>query len=303
MPAFGEEKKKQTLGVDDFLTSSPFAFDRKKLRILVYGQPKVGKTTAAIGVSSKWPGKLPSPSPVLLDDVLSIAADSNANEGLRAVGVSPLELDVREWLRTGKVKNIVDALKKIPDIAHDLVESRGVQYVVIDTISMIDVDLGKHWFSPAYAPRSEKTGEIDKFACFREILNSHSSFWHDMDYVPATLIFLCHSKVSSEGTAIKPTQKEKAKLAASTLAGTDVEIVPQLTGQGGDLYLKQVGMILPMRMFGDAGSDRCERKFLPYGGNGMTGGNRYQHLMKEEEPADLGALIRRCEENAKKYTK
>jgi hypothetical protein len=69
---------------------------------------------------------------------------------------------------------------------------------------------------------------------YGEVLNSHRSFWSDVDFLPCRVIFLFHSDVMRESVVAKPNDEQKAKIATATLAGTDTDVKPQITGKAGD---------------------------------------------------------------------
>jgi hypothetical protein len=170
----------------------------------------------------------------------------------------------------------------------------------VDTSSAMDHELKLHWGSTEYVPRSEKSQAPDTRAMWTQILNSHGEFFKDITHCKARVIFLCHAAVNNEAVAVKKTEQQEAKLGVSTLAGTDIDIKPQISGQALDLYLKNASLILPMKMFGQAGTSSSERKFFPHGGGGMEGGNRYQSYLKQEEEAHLGKLLKKIESAAAK---
>jgi hypothetical protein len=111
--AIGDKKKAQDGPADDLMKKPGIALSLDRLRVLLYGQPKVGKTSAAYTISELWDGKMPSEKGVFLEDCFSLSADRNATLCMRAAGINMHEFDVREVLSDGRVKNVRDALAKV----------------------------------------------------------------------------------------------------------------------------------------------------------------------------------------------
>jgi hypothetical protein len=289
-------EKRAEMSVDDLVTKTR-DLGTDQWRILEYGQAKVGKTRSAYTISSFWVDK--PTKEVELSDCLSISADRNALVGLKAEGFIVPEFDIRRLISSGKVRDIKEALKQAYRVADEYVTNRGVKNVIVDTISMLDFEIVKYMFAPENVPRT-RDDAVDSQAAYREVLNIHGNFWQDMDSLQCRVIFLCHATVNNEAVKEKKKDIDEAKLTVSSLAGADNDVKPEITGKAFNLYMRNVDLILPMKMFGDAGTSSCERKFLPYGGAGMTGGNRYHHVLKQEEEAHLGKLLKKIEAGSAK---
>jgi hypothetical protein len=289
------------LNLDDFVTSN-FKNNFELLRVLIYAASKTGKSFAAATVSEHWPESFPLTKKVKLEDYLSVTFDRNGTIGFAELGVEVNEIDVRKLIATGKLKDGKDAMRRVPELVHKMVETRGIKAVCVDTLTMADKDLERYWMHKDNIPRTGKSREPDRRAAYGEMLQAHGEFWREIDSINAKLIFNCHAKVNNESVKGEDqrTDAEQAKLTAMALGGTDSDVQPAITGQSYGIYVANVDMILPMRVEVAMGG-KLTRKFLPYGGGGMAGGVRLQYSLKSEEEANLNKLLKKIRGNISKY--
>lgn len=286
---------KSTTAIDGFRSSDEILADR--LMFTVHSQPGMGKSFFAGTLSKFWPKELPTKKRTSLDDMVWMACDEGATNGLKEQGVNvPYVVDLNWLMRPPTKKDpdkpyastILDALPLMIEIAYKRVEQGETDIIVVDTVSSIDRKLNTYW--EEHVPTT-KGGKEDRFAMYRMVMKYHSQFYEAMSLFPCTVIFLAHTKAIIEGDD----DNAKAKHKAASLAG-DNDLAPSITGKSLETYTANVSVefaLQAVRAPGWKPGDPAEfsRYVLPIGGNGFRGKNRFQLSLETKEPAHLGRLV------------
>lgn len=261
----------------------------KKINLLVYGPPKIGKTVTAATISKFAPDDIFSPDRkgVKLIDVPFIAFEPNVGTALSAVGLNAPIIDLSAFSTSTGMSSpgkLIDYLKKIDSAYEFLVKYNDecpVTAAVVDTVSSFDTNLISHYTSVA--------GD-NKYGVFDNASEKHGRLVSMLNALPFGVVFLAHAK-----TKTKTVTDIVAK--AIAVGGDAEEIMPEIAGvKAANLYKKNVDAILALTL------DKKQRTLLPDGGLNFEGGNRYAHFLAEREPPHLRKLVEKIRAGAAKLS-
>lgn len=208
------------------------------IRAIVYGPPGHLKTASSVTMSEKCPAdwthlRLTTPpqrEEVALDDMLWIGFDSQALLGFKQLKVTAPIID----LSTATLATLSAELKATPTLVADRVAKGLTKTVVVDTVSALDtmVNVG------------HADAGLEKFDLFREVLFSHQRFQAALKKIPCNILFLCHSKAVFEVGGTSESSMKQAENQAKKVQATGTgSIIPSITGQGLELYRRDVSLI------------------------------------------------------------
>jgi hypothetical protein len=288
---------------DNVFSSSETANENP--RILIYGPPGHGKTFFACSLSAFWPqGPLTrSEKRIELTDICYVGFDDNALSGLLQFNITcPYLIDVprlmgkrRQGEERAHASSIHDAIKVIVNGVNHAVYTKGCKAVVFDTISTFDKALVSYWGDIEGNDNAPKTGgdKLDSRGVYRCVLTSHQLFHQAIRKLPVPILFLCHAKSIKE--EVQPNQTSVAKKKATFTPGAmNAEVIPSITGQGFGSYVDNCDIVGPIKTVTEPGGKQI-RKFLPGGDSQFLGKNRFQETLKNEEIADMRAILKKIQ--------
>lgn len=253
--------------------------------ILVQGPTKVGKTFLAATISEYYPEELPAKDWVDLKDLVWISWDAGATDGfrdekLRVDVINPTDM-IAEF---GAPRTIL----LLPQIVRKYVQEGGKKWVVVDTVSMLDVYLLGHFTDN---PIRNNKGEVDTQAKFGAVLANHQAFYRGIRTTGASAIWLTHSKVTGDTS-----RNERLALTEMTQHADPSDIIPDITGKGAKVYTgnsSEQFVLLAKKIPGKKGGESLKRVLYPFGNGQFQGGTRFGRTRNFEEEPHLGKLLRR----------
>lgn len=277
--------------------------DLDKVQFVIYGPPGAWKTWTALGLSDKWPANVTERTrkdkPIVLDDTVHICWDPAA-----AVGLVPHNVQIKysyemadmidsEGDVTAAMWALIDDLQKV--IHHD----ENVKYIIHDTITSADRESLAYWTHPSRKPVTS-FGKDNTQRVWGDHLAWHRSYYTYMSHIPSgiTQVFLFHEKTIDmpeelrAGTAKKQLTESKNR----QVGGTGINVVPAMSGNGWTFYTAGATLqacITAKPIPGKPGE--FKRTLNPTSVNGRAVKNRFQTILKEPQPLDLKALLRKIQ--------
>jgi hypothetical protein len=236
---------------------------------LLIGGAKAGKTSVAATISAKAP-KVPSPTPVYLDDTLFVNFDTDGLKSLQQQKLIPYSLDYS--LRGTTYKDLLDVIREVPQLCAAAVKENGIKNIVIDPISTLDTILQGHH-------RKMVTNAKDSQMLWAGVLKDHMDFALMFRGVQANIIFTAHTQNLNPVMENDSTQINKM---VSTLPGI-VDIGAEITGKSARFYKRQVSAIFAVLAKKEKGKP-ARHTVLTEPLYGYEVGHRYKGLLPEEEP-------------------
>lgn len=188
--------------------------------IVLHSVPGQGKTVTACSLSEFFPATLPAEKPVELSDVVLLEYDLGGTESLRA-----LNLDVPTYDLAREYGNIRELEKLERDVFKEVKEriADGVtKTVIIDTVSARDGMLYQFY----------NTGTGLEIRQYGSILGANTAFAWNVKALPCFKVACFHSKVLST----LGDESDKAKKRQGLGVSNNVDVLLDITGQGGSVY-------------------------------------------------------------------
>jgi hypothetical protein len=273
----------------------------------IHAPQGVGKTFLGLSADPSYPDDLHAKKKIVLENIIHIAFDKGALDGIGQYGLSVKHrVDARKLLRAPRKNQkqphaedgAMQALDWITDAVAERIDKYNIKAVIFDTLTNGSTEILKYAENMDF--RSEKTGKADKFAMWAFIGHALSTLWEWGANQPCQMIWLCHSKAVGDeglvaGTHMKPgsdqARLEQLKARANKGLG-DWEIVPAMDGKKAiEVFTSHSSLIATMTADYNEETKRYERFVLPRGGRGFLGKNRWFDLLGEREPANLQKIF------------
>lgn len=273
--------------------------------ILIHGKMKAGKTFLAASASGLFPpwdkadpfkSVLPAKKKTVLEDMIWVSFDAGALDGLKQCNLSiPDDQHIVFQKVLGKLR-ASDALKKVAELISGVIAKKPhVRWMVGDTVSQADSIVLAYFcdLTDQEAAESEPGEKKNAFAPYKLLHAAHAKFHGECQKMPVQKIWLCHSKNLMEGVASgKAALNAENTKKAHRMVGSE-PIVPDITGKNHAVYEGNASIIGVQKFIIAPGGDKSKGKriFMPYGGEGFEGGNRFHELLNDEEPSHLGFVF------------
>ena len=284
----------------------------EQILVNIHGPSSSGKTIAALTASQYYPKSgipLPKGKKIMLRDVCHVGWDAAALIGAKSCGLCvAYPINVPHLLSKGRksakdneivfksAEDILDAFDRINDSIDEIVsKDHNITLTIDDTVSRMDRYLVAFWSHDDNIPVAYKDGkEIDDTqGMYRKIFLNHHQYQARRICLPGDVrsIFLFHCRViGDEGDDAKLKKSERGKKKLIRLS-KDVAIVPQITGQGLDLYTNDASIEFACLPSTPTKGNLPERRLWTVPSDGYRTKNRFQHLFKECEPAHMGKIF------------
>lgn len=261
----------------------------------IYGPSSAGKTTIAFSLCAKWPRDfVKNKRPIILDDVIYWQWDPDG-----ALAVAPFKIKVKPAHLLNMPAIIAQygfprALRYASETATALAENPKIKVEIHDTVSTFDK------FSLSYIEAHPKSDEKpdDTQTIFGRHLANHRFYSTETMVRPSRVstIYLFHEKVIDEKRLEKATRAERAKAKAKRMSDVKVNIIPAITGSGGEFYTNAVSLELSVCATPIPGKPgRYNRALYPLTHEGRRAKSRFQHLLTDKMPCDLAQLRKRIQ--------
>lgn len=243
--------------------------------IVIHGPPASGKTHLAATFSEYFPTKLPSPKQVGLDDLLWIPWDAGACEGLRSHRIRVPAVPVDTIIRDNAT--IVAGIREVIATAIVMAEQYGSRAIVVDTITKMDKILVSHWQENCPI----QNGTENTQAMYGKILANHVEFYSRLINSGRTIIACAHSKPVGEPRGDK--EQHRINKAARQVAGTHAVVIPNMTGQGKDLWTSDASLqIVTQFSAGPRGKDPTYTAFIDNEPRNWETKNRFRSVLQAQ---------------------
>ncbi len=272
----------------------------------LYGPPGVGKTICALTSSQFWPKVIPSPTKVVLADVLHVAWDPDAVTGLREMNIEVPTINIKKLMRPlgpeekdaaqrgAKVRpfarNILDAMTLVNReqllFAEQANKKFGTCYIVQDTTSWLNSQLEK-WYIHGDGCPTTKTGARDTRKGWILLSGAHDLFIHYNLNTPATILYLYHATAMVENLDTEEGREQAKKNKAAGLT----DIVPSITGRSKNTYNANMSATFWMTKRSSVRGGGFDRKLHTQDVGGALTKNRWALSLEPEEPADMAAIF------------
>lgn len=227
---------------------------------------------------------------IVLDNVLWLLTDEQGITSLVVRGIKPRYLiDFRSLLAKTE-NNVREALRWIHEYLAQARQS-GINWCVVDTVTSLGGYLeGWYVYGPG-CPTSSRTGNRDSQTGWGLLGTKYFELYETLTALDYRTAWLAHPKINAiEDVALdvkaKPTEKAKA-----VVTGTpgDNYIIPAISGQKfANLLTGQCnisGWLQSERI-----NDKRHTSWMPFGGHGSQGKNRYENILDRSEPPDLYSM-------------
>jgi GTPase SAR1 family protein len=287
----------------DALVRLSYDVPAEQLVIVVHGQAGSGKTTSAASLSKHWPKTgLPTSKAtkanLVLDDLYWISFDLAATVGFRERGISVPEFSVpsfiadkKQWIEAGfkQTPSLKEAMTTGLQCLAATAAKGKTKWAVVDTISTLDRDV----------LLDEQFKTEDGRRAYGELYTMHMSFHYALRRLGLNVCYLSHSKYITEPVKTNPEAHANRQKQAVVLSAGSPDVVPAISGQGQGVYINDASF-----MFGLVAKEpkpgEFSRRLIVNGAkakvNGLTYATkcRYELSLDAEEPADLGAMLKKC---------
>ncbi len=295
---------------DDLFSSSESLREMTNAHVLIYGPEDVGKTFAALSISSKWSPELVKcletntlpKKRILLDDVVHVGFDLNALFGVLERGIEvPHYFNVPALMTPPKkgekrphFEHVEDVIEILPDaIIHKVVQTEA-KAVIFDTLSVAGQMFHKRAKMKTDNGDFSSNGKVDTWEVGRWINGCFRAIHQLAMALPCMTIFASHAKARTEtGNAEqKSTKQKQAKATFGAEAGSVPQVIPDIPGwqEIVNMFTANCSIICSMST---EGSDKknLKRWLHPAGGNGFMGKNKFRVNLEADEPANLNAIF------------
>ena len=297
---------------DDLFSSSEDLRTQQNAHVLIYGPEDVGKTFAALSISSKWTPELVKcletntlpRKRIVLGDIVHIGADLAALHGILERGFEvPHSFNVPLLLTPPKkgerrpyFEHIEDLINVLTDAVIERVAKVQTKAVIFDTLSVLGQMFQKRANEKKEAGEfNSNSGTFDNFAMGRWTNDQFRTVHKLAMALPCIVIFCSHAKARSDGgitTEQKAKKQKDAKATYGAEAGATPQIVPDIPAwqEISNMFTAPCSLICSMS---STGSDKKQQKRLlhPAGGNGFMGKNKWRVNLSQEEEPNLNALF------------
>jgi len=249
--------------------------------VSVHGPRGSGKTTLAASVSTAaskvWPPAKKAAKPVVIKDMLWLGFDAGATSCLADRGYRVGVLDYGRMKRGGMdVTKIIDTMVREVTV---WAAAHPGGWIVADTITALGKELEVYW-----GPRTS-----DGFKKWAAVLETHQRFYSALRAASGRLIFLFHSK-DKFAEDDKAKKKEQAKRSPG-----NPNIVPAISGSGGDTYLDNSSLILTMAARRETGKKTLRREVYTETTASSEAKNRFSLTLDPIEEPHLGKMWAKIE--------
>jgi hypothetical protein len=256
--------------------------------IIITGQPGSGKTTLAAtafgDISDHLTGK--STEKKILKGALWILTDEQGIVSLRVRGLMPEYLiDFREFV-TKADGHVGKAIQWMQDMIGQAAEA-GATTAVVDTITSFGAYLERYYIHGPGCPKAA-SGEKNTFGGWLALANKQFELFETISELGLRALWLAHpqnNKIEEAAEAKKATDADKAKAVVSSTPG-DNWIIPAISGRKFREVLTGQCCISGW-LRADFVNGKRKTTWMPFGGDGSQGKNRYEGILDREEPADL----------------
>ena len=220
------------------------------LVVVIQGQFSAGKTTLAATVDPGCPDPLPTvkhkgPPKHTLKKVFWMCYDKGAILSFKERGIAVSRFDVRKYMAEKKCSVMVATEAGLREAEHAV--QGGVEWVVIDTISVYDKMLDAYWQAMLLSDKGLKDGNDSKSANklieevqipkYGRMFSSHKMLHDNLMNLGCGVIYLTHSKAMIDlglGNSDDKEKQKKVRQTMTTAAGG--VLVPDITGKGAGVY-------------------------------------------------------------------
>lgn len=253
-----------------------------KHRALIHGPAKHGKTFSALLADpaitqKKLDAQEKSKKWIKAKNLLWVPFDDGALHGALERKIEVPSLDVDGMMTEF---DIIGVLDKIGEVCHDAAADNSDLIVVVDTVTKMDKLLNAWWNDEENAPKG-RGGNVDGYAVYRCIQETHLRFHDDMAALPCHVIFLAHSKPLGESASVKA----KAKAGGLPAEGPTDIIMDFNYYASGNIYRQDTSIIATVKHESDGRFAYTETV------QGSEGGCRFQAALDVKEPADFGIIF------------
>lgn len=263
--------------------------------IIVTGITGSGKTTLAAtafaDLGDPLAGKIP-PKPITLKGAVWLAADEQGTVALKSRRILPeYEIDVRKLTQQAG-GDVGQALRWVHSLLKDAAD-KGAFGLIWDTVSTLG-DFLVGWFVHGDGCPTTGKGERNIMRAWGVVGDQYRQLYEVASALNYRQIVLAHPKANAAEEDAADPRASKFIEAKATVKGTpgDNYIVPAVAGQQFAKFLNGANSLSGWLRTKDRNGKR-ERIWMPFGGEGSQGKNRYEHILDREEPADLAALDRK----------
>ncbi len=255
----------------------------------LYGPSGDGKTVAAASLSAKFQIRPAAErnSVIELDDVLFIQLDRHGIQSLKAMGMEPVYIDasaqpenVAMWIQgmEGVLTQVREYLAAHPEC----------KYVVVDAVSTAWDYLAGQFLS-MNTTKDNRQAYVKAGAAFK-------AFILKLQALQAAQLWLCHSKLAFVDEDAPDADKQEAKRKAMRPGEYVVDL--NLSPAMADFVRPKMDFIFALKRTLTATTDK--RVIMTKPGGDFYLKNRFGDLLLPEEPADLGALMKKVEDSLAK---
>lgn len=305
MPALGDAINKAELAKQ--VRGSSRKATRKN--IAIHGPRKVGKSYFMCTASARWPvdiadrheqlrkeGRVTysNAEPVQLDDLLVFAVDDGALDFLNALNIEVPNVVAFDaalsavGTDSSGLPDAEDALDVcIMSMQEAIKEEPGIEFVCIDTISVLDKALVE-----------QISRRLSGFEVYASLLGKHRRLYGRLKAFGRHWVLNCHSKAIIE---LQSKNDEKGKKQAKDQQRrkeaqyhTPVDVVPDITGQGAQVWLANVSFQGVAMSKTNPTTRQKERRVYFDVVDGHEGGSRYTDVVDPNGETNLRALFERC---------
>lgn len=286
-------------------TYKPGMFSQPKLllatpkRYSLYGQFGSGKTRTAATLSKYFPQTVPAPEPVILHDMVWVAAEDGLAT-LAALNIHPkYVLNMIEMQqRSSDGATAADALQAADWIEKELTYIRNndpeVDICVVDTVTAFNASIVDAWFAKDEKTNVETSGKPNPQRTWGKIGSTCNGFFNHIQILGFKSVWLAHpgenqDLLVSQQSKIESSVQESRS--ASNIARTSIHGGPiEMAMQGG--FRKTVNGSVDINFWLTMETKNGKtRRVLKHLGDSMAGGkSRFEHILADSEEPNLLAI-------------
>lgn len=251
----------------------------------IHGDPGAGKTTLAATYSEVWDEgifkRTPKSRKLVVPDIVYVGMDKTGWISLAQFNmVFRYTVDLRAMLGGGMKLNKAIATV-LTDVRKIWEQDANVRMICVDTITTFDRLLNEYYF--AGASLEDSTWQV-----YNMILQGHRNFQTNITQSPPSVVttFLYHCSTLSPENAKSPS--ERARLTKKQLGDPSVVKVPQVTGQGLDIYTNDESLEMSLQI---NHAKKGAREVWLESHNGYRAKNRLSHLIKGAQKPNLREIL------------
>ena len=261
--------------------------------IIITGQSGAGKTTMAgtafCDLSERLamkPAELAKAERITLKGACWFLSDDRGLVSLSARKVAPeYVIDFRALIK--KAEGNVDTALQWADSLIAQTREAGAHTFVHDTLSTFDA-LMERWYVHGDGCPLSDSGKQDTRGAWSLVGDRQFQIYQTATMLDMRLILLAHpvvNKIEEAAESKKATDFDKAKADSQGTPGENL-IVPALSGQKFRTIIIPQSTISGWLRAEDRNGKRV-RQWMPFGGEGSQGKNRYEGILDQIEPPDL----------------